>query len=219
VSEWLQSLGGSVSGLLDYVGSIDPGLRMLVAGVASLLEMFVLTGLIVPGDTIVLFACSVVKGPGEGALLGLAIAVGAFAGETASYALGRWARRTTRRRRIGRRVGDQRVSSAQRFLAARGGPAILAARFIPVLRTVMPFVVGLNDFPFRKFVAWSIPAALGWSAIYVTVYSVASAPLRDGSASPALAVGLMAVGALFFASSVAIQYAFECSHGSRETIA
>lgn len=87
---WLTSLSESASGVLDFVESIDPALRTVVAGVAALFEMFVVTGLFVPGDTVILVAASAVSGSGEALLLGLTIAVGSQLGEMASYALGAW---------------------------------------------------------------------------------------------------------------------------------
>lgn len=209
--EWLAWLGQSASGVLDVVESVDPVLRVTLAGLAAVLEMFVITGLLVPGDTVVLFAASVVGTPGEGIVLGVVIAVGALLGETASYALGRW-RHRTRETRAQHGVGDQKVSSARRFLARRGGPAILAARFIPVLRTVLPFAAGLVGFPFSRFLAWSIPASLLWSVTYVTIYSLAGASLRDDPGSPLVTVGVATVGFMLFGSALGAQVLVERAH-------
>lgn len=209
---WLASLSQSASGVLVAVESVDPMLRVLIAGLAAALEMFVVTGLVVPGDTVVLFAASVAGDPGEGILLGLVIAVGALLGETASYALGRWIGSSARGARARQAAGGQRVSAARRFLAERGGLAILAARFVPVLRTVMPFVVGLSGFSFKRFLAWSIPASIAWSAIYVTIYSLAAAPLREGSGSLVLTAGLAMLGLIVFGAAYVVQFMFERTH-------
>lgn len=211
VLEWIRSMSQSAGSGIDVLTSIDPGLRTLAAGVAAALEMFVVSGLFVPGDTIVLLAAAAVGSGGEGVLLALAIAVGSLVGEIAGFLLGGWVASRARGARIRRGVGSRRFGGAQRFLLHRGGPAILAARFIPGLRTVMPFVVGSSGFSFRRFLVWSIPASIAWSAIYVSVYSLAAAPLRDGSGSVLLSVGLVVLGIVVFGSSSVLQYGLERS--------
>lgn len=72
---------------------------------------------------------------------------------------------------------------------------VLASRFLPVLRTVVPFAVGMSDFSYRRFLGWAAPASLLWSVIFIAVYSLATSSLRDGSAS---------LSALFAALGVAL---------------
>ena len=75
---------------LETIGSIDPWLRTLIAGLAILLETSVLLGLVVPGDTIVIIAAlAVEEWPWWLALIGATV-VGALCGETIGFAIGRW---------------------------------------------------------------------------------------------------------------------------------
>ena len=209
---WLHSLNQSARGTLDVVQSLDPALRIYAAGFGALLKMFVLTGLFVPGDTLVLVAASSVSSPCEGIALGTAVTIGALLGEILGYGLGRWIGTTTRGTRLLRRTGAARISSAQRFLRARGGPAILAARFVPGLRTVMPFVVGPSGFSFRRFLTWSVPASIAWSGIYITVYSLLAAPLRGGHGSLLLSAALAMMGFAVFATAFLVQFLVERAH-------
>ena len=164
VWELLQNFGGSVGELIDKVQTVDPTVRALLAGTAALFETNVITGLLVPGDTVMLVASAAVKSPREGFILGALVSLGAFVGEVTGYWLGRWAGPTLQRRRwVRRRVGEQRIGPVGRMVERRGGPWILTSRFIPVLRTVTPFVVGVHAFPFRRFVLWSAPSCVLWS--------------------------------------------------------
>lgn len=205
---WLESLSRSASGVLDAVRAIDPSLRMLVAGVAVMLQNFLVTGLIVPANTVVFLAASTIAGPTEGALLAVMIAVGGLMGQTASYGLGRWAGTSAWSERSRRRESS-RIAAAHRFLLRRGGPAILGARFVPVLRVIMPFAVGLSGFSFRRFLAWSAAASVIWSAVYVSTIAVLSASLRDESGSPVIGLGLSLLGFAAFGAAYAVQFVVE----------
>lgn len=192
---WASSLSSPASDALQLVADVDPALRIAISGAATALEMFVVTGFIAPGDAIVLLAASVVASPLEGIALGATIAVATLVGEFASLWLGRRVRTSRWAARIGARRG---VAAAGRFLGRRGGPAVLAARFVPGLRTVMAFAVGASGFTTRRFLRWAVPAAIAWPAIYVPLVAAAAAPLRDGSGSALLSAGLVGIGLVVF---------------------
>lgn len=213
VWELLQNFGGPVGQLIDKVQTVDPTVRALLAGTAALLETNVITGLLVPGDTVMLVASAAVQSPREGVLLGVLVSLGAFVGEVTGYWLGRWAGPNLHRRRwLRRRAGEQRIGPVARMVERRGGPWILTSRFIPVLRTVTPFVVGANAFPFRRFVAWSAPSCVLWSAIYVTIYAMASSSLRTENGSPIVGAALALLGAALFGAAVLAQFVIERRH-------
>ncbi|MFT4188844.1 MAG: DedA family protein [Aeromicrobium sp.] len=198
--EQLDALGAPAGELIDWVQTFDPSARALLAGLAALLETNIVTGLAVPGDLVMLVASAAVASVGEGLLLGVCVSVGAFTGEVSGYWLGRWARRGARRHGwLRRRAGRERSGRIAREVERRGGPWILAARFIPVFRTVTPFVVGLNGFPFRRFVAWAAPSCVLWSAVFVTLYAVASSSLREEGGSPVVGGILVMLGVSLFA--------------------
>lgn len=203
---WLRSVTDTAGDVIAVVQSVDPGLRALVAGVAALLETNIITGLFVPGDTVVLVTASAVSSPVEGIILGLCVAVGAFIGEVTGYALGY--RLGSRRKAVGQRgpAAAGRLESASRVLLRYGGPAILGARFVPVLRTVMPFAVGISGYRFARFVAWSAPSCVLWSAVFVTIYALAAAPARDGTGSLLASAALIGLGILLFAASSVAQH-------------
>ena len=207
--EWLHTFAGPVGELIDHVQAVDPNLRAFLAGIAAILEMNIVTGLLVPGDTVMLVASAAVVSPSEGLILAVCVSIGAFVGEVTGYWIGRWVGPRTRGRWLRRRAREARISSVGTMIEHRGGPWILVSRFIPVLRTVTPFVVGLNAFPFRRFVAWSAPSCVLWSAIYVTTYAVAGSSLHDGRGSPALGVALALLGSVLFVAAVLAQNVFD----------
>ncbi|QTV80118.1 DedA family protein [Microbacterium sp. NIBRBAC000506063] len=165
--------------LLDSVQSVDPALRALLAGIAIMLETSVLIGLIVPGDTIVIVAATAVATPFEGIALGVVVVLGALLGETVGYTLGYWLGPKIRASRLGRRIGETNWDRSERYFRRRGGPAIFLSRFLPVLHSLVPLTVGMARYPYRRFLAWTLPACIIWAALYITVASLAAGTYRE----------------------------------------
>lgn len=165
--------------LLDAVQSVDPVLRTVLAGIAVMLETSVLIGLFVPGDTVVIIAGTAVGSPVEGIVLIIAVIIGALIGESIGFWLGRYLGPRIRHSRLGRRIGDENWERSERYLRRRGGPAIFVSRFLPVLHSLVPLTVGMSGYSYRRFLAWTVPACIIWSSLYVTVAAVAAGTYRE----------------------------------------
>lgn len=173
-------IDGLIGDFLEAVGSIDPLLRTLLAGLAMLLETSVLLGLVVPGDTVVIVAALAVETwPWWLGLIG-AVVLGALAGESIGFAIGHWLgpkidhwleRRWPRASRQWRRT--------ERYLARRGGPAIFLSRFLPVAHSLVPLIVGASAMPYRRFLAWTVPACVVWAGAYASAGWLAGDTYRE----------------------------------------
>ncbi|WP_424449513.1 DedA family protein [Microbacterium arborescens] len=169
--------------ILNTVQSVDPVLRTVVAGIAIMLETSVLIGLVVPGDTVVIVAATAVGSVGEGFILGAAVVAGSLAGESIGFALGRWLGPRIRFSRLGRRIGEDNWVRSELYLRRRGGPAIFLSRFLPVLHSLVPLTVGMSGFSYRRFIAWTAPACIIWTSLYVGVVVAAAKTYREISDS------------------------------------
>lgn len=145
----------------------------------------------VPSETVVVGALSLAFATGSSAtptaiLVLLAAGVGAAAGDSAAYA-------------IGRRVGTERWAWMRRprvrsaldwageSLATRPAMYLLVARYIPVGRVAVNMTAGATRLPYRRFLPLSLVAAVGWVALSTVIAGVASAWLGH---SPLLAAGV-----------------------------
>lgn len=165
--------------LLDAVQSVDPIVRTLLAGIAVLLETSVLIGLVVPGDTVVIVAGTAVASPLEALLLGVAVVIGALIGESIGFWLGRFLGPRIRMSKLGQRIGDDKWERSERYVRKRGGPAIFISRFIPVLHSLVPLTVGMSEYPYRRFLAWTTPACIVWATLYISVSAAAAGTYRE----------------------------------------
>jgi membrane protein DedA with SNARE-associated domain len=165
--------------IIDAVQSMDPVLRTLIAGVAIMLETSILIGLIVPGDTIVLVTSVGVTDVWQGVFLVIAVVIGSLLGESIGFWLGRWIGPHIRHSRVGRWIGEEHWVRSERYLQRRGGIAIFLSRFLPVLHSLVPLTVGMGEFAYRRFIAWTVPACVLWATVYVSVGALVAGSYKE----------------------------------------
>jgi membrane protein DedA with SNARE-associated domain len=141
-------------------------------------ETSLFIGLVIPGDTVVLFTATAGRGVVEWLLLVLAVVSGSLAGETLGFVIGRFFGPRLRMSRLGRRIGERQVVRAEAWLDRRGGVAILLSRFLPIMHALIPVTVGASHYPYRRFLAWTAPACVVWAALYVSVGQAAGASYK-----------------------------------------
>jgi membrane-associated protein len=61
------------------------------------------------------------------------------------------------------------LERAHAFFEKYGGRAIILARFVPIVRTFVPFVAGVGQMTYRRFIAYNIIGGFIW--IYFFTYA------------------------------------------------
>jgi membrane protein DedA with SNARE-associated domain len=91
-------------------------------------------------------------------------AAGAYTGDNASYAVGRWLGTPAVKRFFSGEVAQSRLDWARNFLKERGSYVLIVARFIPGGRTAATFTSGLVRLPWMtRFAPYIFAAAVLWS--------------------------------------------------------
>jgi membrane-associated protein len=170
-----------VSTLIDFLLHSDKHLTDFIAtygrwvyGILFAI-VFAETGFVVtpflPGDSL-LFAVGALAATGKldpFAAFGL-LAVAAFTGNLVNYAAGR----VVGPRIIGapeaggvssRLINRAYVQRAHAFFEQYGGKAVILARFVPIVRTFMPFVAGAARMSPSRFLLYTVVGAVGWVAL------------------------------------------------------
>ena len=151
------------------VHTFDPVWRDVIAGFAIMLETSIFIGLIIPGDTIVLAAGTMVNDWFDFAGLFIAVMLGSFAGESLGFYIGRVFGPRIRSSKLGSRIPEKVWHQADTFVESRGGLAIAMSRFLPVLHSVVPLTAGMTKMTYRTFIAWTAGACAVWSSIYLGI--------------------------------------------------
>lgn len=154
-----QKLASLLSG--QFSGWVGYGLlALIVFG-----ETGLLAGFFLPGDSL-LFTVGVVCGFG---FLKLPVVIGtlicaAIIGDNTGYLLGRSAGPMVFSRPKSRLFNPEHVVKAHEFYERHGGRAIVYARFVPIIRTFMPFMAGVSGMQYPRFLTFSIFGGAGWIA-------------------------------------------------------
>ena len=152
-------------------------------------ETGLLLGFLLPGDTL-LFAAGLLtarEGGGNVVVMAVGVFVAAVAGDQTGYLLGRRLGRPYVERRSAR--VQQGVARAEVFYARYGWFALVAARFIPWVRTFTPFAAGVAHMPRAPFLAANIVGGLVWGVGLVALgYFAAQVPWLQHAALGVAAV-------------------------------
>ncbi|WP_329140383.1 DedA family protein [Streptomyces sp. NBC_01476] len=134
-------------------------------------ETGALVGLLLPGETLVIFAGALAgRGRLDTVALSAAVVAGGIIGDSVGFAVGRWTRgRPSAQRLLGRLQPGDRGGRARELLRRRGGEAVFTGRFIGVVRSFMPLAAGVSGLPYRRFLAYSAAASLIWGVGSVLV--------------------------------------------------
>jgi membrane protein DedA with SNARE-associated domain len=147
----------------------EPWLYVLVFVLAAAEGAF-LVGLVLPGESSMLLAGVVAyQGNASAILIYVCGICGAIVGDSIGYWVGRRFGPRLRASRLGRKVGDQRWERAGTYLRERGGRAVFLGRFAGFLRTLVPPVAGQAEMPYRRFVAFNVPAAFLWAITFISL--------------------------------------------------
>ena len=160
------------------------GLLALVVIVFA--ETGLLVGFFLPGDSLLVTA-GILSSPhavGGGIfdpfVLIVCLGLAAVAGDQVNYALGRKAGRIVFSRPDGRFIKRRYFEEAHAFYLARGGSAIVLARFVPILRTFVPFVAGVAEMPYRRFVTFNMVGGVLWvTGLIALGYFIGATPLGE----------------------------------------
>ena len=165
--------------LIDFIVHIDKYLESFVTSYGMwvyallFLVIFVETGVVVmpflPGDSL-LFVVGAMCGVG---LMSYPMAVGllfvaAVLGDQCNYSLGRYFGPKVFQWENSRFFNKKAFDQAHSFYERYGGITIVAARFMPFLRTFAPFVAGVSQMTRSKFTLYNIGGGALWVGGIVT---------------------------------------------------
>ena len=168
--------------------------------------IFAETGLVVtpilPGDSL-LFAAGALAASGalDIRVLLVLLVVAAVAGDAVNYSIGRAVGTRIMRKaesdpRWRRWINPAHVAKAHEFFERHGGKAIVLARFMPIVRTFVPFVAGAAEMTYPSFAFYNVIGGVVWVAICVGAgYVFGNVPIVKENFT-LVALGIVAVSLL-----------------------
>ena len=163
--------------MIDLFLHLDTHLQLIIAQYGTLTYLFLFliifceTGLVVtpflPGDSL-LFAAGTFAALGSFniAFLFLLLAVAAVTGNMLNYAMGKW---------LGEKVFTEDAHILKKsylikthaFYEKYGAKTIVLSRFMPIVRTVAPFVAGAGTMRVQTFMFYNVIGGVAWTALFL----------------------------------------------------
>jgi membrane-associated protein len=163
---------------IDFILKLDEHLFALTASYGAwvygliFVIVFAETGLVVtpilPGDSL-LFAAGALCGAGllNPVIMAIVLLSAAIIGDAVNYSIGRSigpkvfsaSDQTTRLHRL---LNREHLERAHAFFEKHGGKAIVLARFVPIVRTFVPFVAGAGYMTYAAFAFYNVVGAILW---------------------------------------------------------
>lgn len=166
-----------IQNIIDFILHIDEHLVEIIKNFGGwsygilFLIVFVETGLVIfpflPGDSL-LFASGALAAMGAFNIISLYLIFffAAVIGDTVNYHIGKKVGTTISQGSfIGRLINQDRMIIAENFFNKHGGKTILIARFMPFIRTFIPFIAGASRMNYRYFLIYNVVGAALWVGI------------------------------------------------------
>ncbi|MEO7212872.1 DedA family protein [Mucilaginibacter sp.] len=168
-----------IHSLIDFILHIDKHLAEITSQYQgwTYLILFVIifaeTGFVVtpflPGDSLLFAAGALIAGGTSGLdihLLAVILIIAAFAGNTVNYMLGNY---------LGPKVFKEKNKilklsyyiQTKAFFDKHGGKAVIFSRFMPIIRTIAPFVAGVGRMPIGRYSLYNIIGGISWIVLFL----------------------------------------------------
>ncbi|ANK59261.1 VTT domain-containing protein [Loigolactobacillus backii] len=165
--------------LIDFVLNIDTHLVTLVNSFGNwsylilFLLIFIETGVVVlpflPGDSLLFAASALAANSAYHLNIWLLFATfftATVLGDTLNYEIGRLlGTKAANYRWFNRFIDKQKMAQAEQFFNRHGGKAIAIARFMPIVRTFIPFISGGSHMNYRKFSHYNVLGGFLWVTV------------------------------------------------------
>lgn len=172
-----------IKSLFDFVLHIDEHLGVFIRDYGTFvyailfLIVFVETGLIVmpflPGDSL-LFAAGALAAANDNQGLNVYIVIpllilAALCGDNVNYFVGRFLSDQIKKRDKILFLKKEYITRTEEFYEKHGRFAIIVARYVPIVRTIAPFVAGASSMPYRRYITFCILGAVLWVTSITTL--------------------------------------------------
>lgn len=195
--------------LIDFILHIDDHLVEIVNNYQTwtylilFLIIFIETGVVImpflPGDSLLFAAGMLAAQPNELNvwLMIFLLLIAAITGDSLNYSIGKnFGMRITKFKLFGKQmVTEAQLEKTHSFYEKYGSKTIVIARFVPIVRTLAPFVGGIGRMNYGTFITYNVVGAILWVVgITLAGYFLGNIPIiRDNFSKVALIIIFLSI--------------------------
>ncbi|MBP1668042.1 MAG: DedA family protein [Bacteroidetes bacterium] len=167
-------MGDFIHFVVDFILHIDRHLVEIVSQYQNwtylllFIIIFIETGLVIwpflPGDSLLFAAGAIAAMPGTPlsiTLLVMLLFIAAFTGDNTNYSIGRFLGTKVYQKNY-RLIKRKYLDETHTFYERHGGKTLVIARFMPIIRTFAPFVAGVGNMKYKRFLLFCIAGNILW---------------------------------------------------------
>lgn len=169
--------------LVDVFLHLDKYINQVLSNynIAAYVLLFVIvfmeTGFVItpflPGDSLLfaIGAIAAVGGPINIPVIIVLLYIAAIGGDTVNYHIGKMLREKVKKRERIPLIKMEYIDRTQAFFTRHGGKTITIARFVPIIRTFAPFIAGVGEMSYKRFISYNIIGGVSWvTALFALGY-------------------------------------------------
>jgi len=183
--------------LLEWVEAYGVWIYAILFAIIFSETGFVVTPFL-PGDS-PLFVAGAIAASGAGLnvhLVAVTLIVAAVLGNSVNYAIGRWLGGTFFKDRGSKWLNPAHLEKAHAFYERHGGKAVVISRFLPIVRTYVPFVAGMAAMSAKTYTAYNVAGGVLWVGLLTYAgYFFGNIPWIKGNLT-AIIIGIVVVSLL-----------------------
>ena len=186
---------------IDFILHIDKYIGMLIDkfGAATYLILFLIifaeTGLVLtpflPGDSL-LFIVGTFASQGyfNIMLTWILLCIAAILGDSANYTIGNlFGKKLLKEKNL---IKKEHLKKTDDFYEKYGAKTIIIARFVPIVRTLAPFVAGIGKMEYKKFLTYNVVGGIFWVTLFTLAgYFFGGIPFVQKNLTPINPLGLL----------------------------
>lgn len=173
---------GFIQQVIDFILHIDKHLADMIQtyggwtfGILWAI-IFSETGLVflpfLPGDSLLFAAGALSAKVTEFNILVLLLVCisAAFIGNTVNYFVGNlFGEKILSTKFFKKIIKPEQLEKSHAFFEKYGVVSIVLARFIPIVRTIVPFIAGISKMSWRKYTFYNLVGAVSWVSLFIMV--------------------------------------------------
>jgi len=164
--DFILHIGDYIGNFIELYGAFTYAILFLV--------IFIETGLVImpflPGDSLIFAAGAFVAlGQLNYFWVYILLIIAAVAGDNINYLIGKKIGQKIIESKKVKYLNEKNLNKAHDLINKHGAKAVLLARFMPIIRTIVPFIAGMGEMDHKRFTVYNFIGGIIWVTLFINL--------------------------------------------------